>query len=114
MWVVFNRVINTTYINKFIYKFLGESRWQSYFKKAQTHHVADGQCRKSVQGSGSMRFQVPGVFIVCCEHGVVYGFHLMVDPEGRKDMFYVLYEHYPQKNLDELTVVCNIYSNSYK
>ena len=39
-----------------------------------------------------MRFTVPGVFIVCCEHGVVYGYHLMVDPEGRKDLFYVLYK----------------------
>lgn len=53
-----------------------------------------------------MRFTVPGVFIVCCEHGVVYGYHLMVDPEGRKDLFYVLYERFPQQDLDNLTVVC--------
>lgn len=36
---------------------------------------------------------------------VVYGFHIMVDPEGRKDLFYTLYERLPQHVLDKLVVV---------
>ena len=42
---------------------------------------------------------------MCCEHGIVYGFHMMIDPEGRKDLFYTLYERLPQAVLDNLTVV---------
>ena len=38
----------------------------------------------------------------------MYGFHIMVDAEGRKDLFYVLYERYPQEDLDKLVVVSNL------
>jgi hypothetical protein len=37
---------------------------------------------------------------------ICYGFHMMVDPEGRKDLFYVLYERWPADKLKNLTVVC--------
>ena len=33
---------------------------------------------------------------------------MMVDPEGRKDLFHMLYERYPQDALDKLTIVCVI------
>jgi hypothetical protein len=88
-----------------IRKLVGQTRWQKYFAHASRNHASDGNCRKAEQGAGSMRFTVPGIFIVCCEHGVVYGFHIMVDPEGRKDLFYTLYERFPQESLDKLTVV---------
>lgn len=31
---------------------------------------------------------------------------MMIDPEGRKDLFHLLYECFPQEKLDKLTVVC--------
>lgn len=37
----------------------------------------------------------------------------MVDPEGRKDLFYTLYERYPQNDIDDLTVVCLPLQASY-
>ena len=71
-----------------------------------TKHATDGSCRKKEQDKGSDRYQLLGIFIVCCEHGHIYGFHMMIDPEGRKDLFHLLYERYPQTELDGLTVVC--------
>jgi hypothetical protein len=68
--------------------------------------IKDGSCRKFESGNGPNRYQIPGVFISCCEHGHIYGFHMMVDPEGRKDLFHMLYERFPQSALDQLTVVC--------
>lgn len=87
------------------YNLLGETRWQKYFETARKNHAHDGVCRKADQATGANRFQVPGIFIICCSHGVVYGFHMMIDPEGRKDLFYILYERMPQEVLDKLTVV---------
>jgi hypothetical protein len=99
---------SNTAINKYKHKFIilniGQTRWQKYFAHATQNHRNDGNCHKKEQGSGSMHCMVP-VCIVCCEHGVVYGYHMMVDPEGRKDLFYVLYERFPQPVLDDLTVV---------
>jgi hypothetical protein len=81
-----------------------------YFESARKHNPYDGSCRKAEQGNGPNRSQVPGIFIACCEHGHVYGFHLMIDPEGRKDLFHLLYERFPQQALDKLTVVCKMFS----
>lgn len=94
----------------------------AYFANSSQNHPKDGSCRKHVLGGLSNRAQTPGVCLFCCEHGVcerlssitivtnqadqnVYGFHIMVDPEGRKDVFYTLYERLPQTALDKLTVV---------
>lgn len=46
-----------------------------------------------------------GLFVGCCLHGVGYGFHSMVAPEGRKDLLKILYERMPKEVLDELHVV---------
>jgi hypothetical protein len=89
--------------------FIADVRWQKYFEQASKQNPKDGACRKAEQGSGPNRFQVPGVFIACCEHGIVYGFHMMIDPEGRKDLFHLLYERLPQDVLDELTIVCMLF-----
>ena len=50
------------------------------------------------------------MFITCCEHGHIYGFHMMIDPEGRKDLYHMLYERFPQDALDQLTIVCEKHS----
>lgn len=87
---------------------------ENYWLLASQNHKRDGVCRKAVVGSGPSRYQSPGVFITACEHGVVYSFHLMVDPEGRKDVFYVLYERMPKEVLDKLTVVCINHKQKHK
>ena len=48
---------------------------------------------------------IAGTFVGCCPHTVSYGFHLMVDPEGRKDVMKVLYKRMPQEVLDKLCIV---------
>lgn len=78
---------------------------QKYFTMASQNHKRDGICRKHTVGNGPSKYQIPGIFILACEHGVIYSFHMMVDPEGRKDLFYTLYERMPQDVLDSLTVV---------
>lgn len=48
--------------------------------------------------------QTYGVFAGWCPHGVCYGFHFMFDPEGRKDLFSVIYKYWPEEQLKDTTV----------
>lgn len=102
------------FVKHFFYCFnisnLAQVRWEKYYESARTYNAKDGACRKSEQGNGPNRFQIPGIFVVCCQHGHVYGFKMMIDPEGRKDLFHLLYECFPQEKLDKLTVVCALLS----
>lgn len=79
---------------------------------------ADGSCRKKEDRQTNSKNLIPGIFICVCRHQVnicavfstknlqiCYGFHLMTDPEGRKDLFYTLYERWPADKLKQLTVV---------
>src|SRR5262249_46457422 len=50
-----------------------------------------------------------GIFFGVCIHRVCYGFHIMKEPEGRKDLFYVLMRYWPKENLDNLTVLYDFY-----
>lgn len=62
-------------------------------------------CHKVEAKGYSLKDLIAGLFIACCLHGIGYGFHCMVAPEGRKDLMKVLYERMPQAVLDELCVV---------
>ena len=37
----------------------------------------------------------PGVFLICCEHGVCWGFNIMETPESGREFFTLLRERYP-------------------
>lgn len=83
--------------------------------------IEDGSCRKKEDThSKSKKNLIPGIFLCVCTHQVLplpnelilnyflqicYGFHLMTDHEGRKDLFYTLYERWPEDKLKKLTVV---------
>ena len=67
--------------------------------------LPDDQCVKEEQKGYKAKNTIAGLFVGCCIHQVCYGFHLMVEPEGRKDILKVLYERLPQEVLDNLTVV---------
>lgn len=64
-----------------------------------------GQCLKRPLDRSKERWLTPGILIATCRHGVPYGFHIMFDPEGRKDVFSVLYERMPEEILANLTVI---------
>ena len=62
-------------------------------------------CNKDESRGYSHKKHTAGLFVGCCLHAVVYGFHMMVQPEGRKDLMKVLYERFPKEVLDLLCVV---------
>jgi hypothetical protein len=52
--------------------------------------LPDETCRKEEQGGYKLKNMISGMFVGCCVHQVCYGFHLMLEPEGRKDVMKVL------------------------
>ena len=62
-------------------------------------------CHKEETVNYANKKHTAGIFVGCCLHGVMYGFHMMVAPEGRKDLHKVLYERMPQEVLDQMHVV---------
>lgn len=68
-------------------------------------------CFKEELSGYSSRKHTAGLFIGCCLHHIVYGFHMMVSPEGRKDLLKVLYERFPQEVLDQLLVLYDFNCN---
>jgi len=78
------------------------------FSRANGFHPEDpGEkfCRKETINTGTFRKCNPGVVFCLCPHGIVYGFHLMKDPEGRKDIFYVIWRFWPKDKVDLLTLI---------
>jgi hypothetical protein len=63
------------------------------------------ECTKIENKGYRGKDQVAGLFIACCPHTINYGRSVMFAPEGRKDLFKVLYERLPQAVLDSLTVI---------
>ena len=57
-----------------------------------------------MQGAAS-RKHTAGLFVGSCVHAIAYGFHIMVSPEGCKDLLKALYEQMPQEVLDQLHVL---------
>lgn len=57
-------------------------------------------CVKEEQRGYKHRKLIAGEYVSVCLHGIVYGLHLMLEPEGRKDMAKVLYERFPKEVLD--------------
>ena len=62
-------------------------------------------CNKDESRGYAHKKHTAGLFVGCCLHAVVYGFHMMVQPEGRKDLMKVLFERFPKEVLDQLCVV---------
>jgi hypothetical protein len=62
-------------------------------------------CRKETVNTGTQRKTNPGVMFGLCPHGIVYGFHLMAEPEGRKDIFYVIWRYWPKDMVDKLLII---------
>jgi hypothetical protein len=65
-------------------------------------------CRKR-DTKTSKRKLTYGIFSLLCQHHVCYGFHLMQTPEGRKDLFCVLYERYPTESLKSYVFIYYYY-----
>ena len=57
-------------------------------------------CVKEEKKNYDSQRHTAGLFVASCVHGVCYGFHHMVQPEGRKDLLKVLYERFPKEVLD--------------
>lgn len=62
-------------------------------------------CAKTEDNTYANKGKVAGIFVSTCVHRICYGFHIMYEPEGRKDLHKVLYERMPQEVLQNLTVV---------
>ena len=62
-------------------------------------------CLKQEARNYNTRKHTAGLFVGTCLHQICYGFHCMLDPEGRKDLLKVLFERMPQEVLDVLHVV---------
>jgi hypothetical protein len=60
------------------------------FQEAKT---ADIECSK--ENGTKAAYTTDGLFIGVCQHQICYGFHFMGEPEGRKDLFYVLSRFWP-------------------
>lgn len=69
------------------------------------HCPVESQCRKKEHRHKVTRRLTYGVFIFVCEHQKCYGFHIMREPEGRKDLFTILYEYMPAEVLNGLIIV---------
>ena len=69
--------------------------WYSMDKRNDKDSV---NCRKK-DTKMSARKLTYGIFSLLCQHHVCYGFHIMQTPEGRNDLFCVLYERYPVEYL---------------
>lgn len=57
-------------------------------------------CKKVETNNYESRKHTAGMFVVSCLHGICYGYHNMLQPEGRKDFTKVLYERMPSEVLD--------------
>jgi hypothetical protein len=62
-------------------------------------------CIKDETRSYESQKHTAGMFVASCLHGVCYGFHHMVQPEGRKDLMKVAYERFPKEVLDSLHIL---------
>lgn len=58
-------------------------------------------CSKVETSGYCSKRHTAGLFVCSCIHGVAYGCHIMVEPEGRKDELKILYERMPQEVLDD-------------
>lgn len=76
----------------------GKSKNTSDFKKCDTgtHDFRVGQSKWS-----------PGLFVVCCPHGVIYGFHFLKHPESPNDLFTLLLTRFPRDKLPKVVVYDN-------
>ena len=71
----------------------------------ETPAEAELFCLKEEKRSYSTQKHTAGLFVASCLHAVCYGFHHIVQPEGRKDLLKVLYERFSQEVLDQLHVL---------
>ena len=62
-------------------------------------------CKKTENLNYKQKPYTAGIFVGCCVHNICYGFHNMYAPEGRKDLFKVLYERMPYEVLKDLNVI---------
>ena len=62
-------------------------------------------CRKTEVLDYKRKPFTAGIFVGCCVHNICYSFHNMYAPEGRKDLFKVLYERMPVEVLKDLNVI---------
>jgi hypothetical protein len=62
-------------------------------------------CEKTEDNTYNNKDITAGCFEGGCLHTVCYGLHMMLTPEGRKDLFKVCYERFPKEVLDELNVI---------
>lgn len=72
---------------------------------ADPNTTNDDECQKTESSGYSSKDLIAGLFVGCCVHRICYGFHLMVEPEGRKDLMKVLYERMPEPVLNSLTIL---------
>ena len=62
-------------------------------------------CIKEEKRSYESHRHTAGMFVTSCLHGVCYGYHNMLQPEGRKDQAKMLYERMPKEVLDDLNIL---------
>ena len=67
--------------------------------------LPDEECVKKEDNTYNSKDLIFGIFVGCCIHRVCYGYHLMLQPEGRKDVMKVLYERLPAEVLDKATIL---------
>ena len=63
------------------------------------------ECKKVESRGFDHKNLTAGIFVGSCVHRICYGFHIMYEPEGRKDIMKVLYERMPEQVLQGLTVL---------
>jgi hypothetical protein len=99
----------------------GRSRSLEEFKCATGKTVTDwdaenvaglvkgaGKLSRKLKGNASKRpNRSRGVFIFCCPHRVIYGFHTMLRGESPRDAFAVLYTRLRREDLPEILVYDN-------
>ena len=70
------------------------------------------ECSKVATKNYKSKDLTPGLFVACCPHTICYGYHMMLVPEGRKDLLKVLYERIPMEELQNLTVMYDFACNA--
>lgn len=67
--------------------------------------LTDIICKKQESRRYVNKDMIAGIFVTTCVHTIMYGFQLMLAPEGRKEVLKVLYERMPAEILDHLSVI---------
>lgn len=78
---------------------------QQWANVEEESEINKNVCKKQNTRKYTNKNNITELFIVCCIHTICYSFHLMLVPEGRKELFKVLFKRILCYMLNHLNVI---------